>query len=637
MNVSPEEIWELAKGWIAQTGIFTLDPVWFNVLLSLGGISLVLALLVYGLTGSYRASKSEERRLRKLLVTLQPTLGLEKNATHMLELAAELIRAPVYCFYAVEPRSGQFVLKAVRHQAEDFGRIKPSYSGLVPYQKESYMPPVSLPRDIVDMPLGIVKHGEVPLLHIPIPGGSGALRIGPLKRTSRKALRAFGRFAEALRQPFETLALTESMKTQLEVSVQSSRALMRISDISHEPLQTLDMIVQTASKTLGAEGALSVLPNGGCALYGTADKAVSLERLESSPELRQRLLEQAARQDIWVAGSHALQEPVLAALQEALVGVRADRYAIVRLQGRFGVGAFVLWYGRGKHDLDPETTGRTALLTVAGDLASILDNQSSVKHLAHSNIALLKSLTRAMDNMNPYTVGYSDQMARYAIVIAKELNLPEAEIRDIALAAHLSNIGVLGLSADLYQKEGKFTEMEFELMKLHSEVGATIVNALTGNTYVAACILHHHERMDGNGYPHALRGQAIPVGSRIIAVIQTFLAKINGRKSRDPLPFDQALQMLKAASGTQLDGQVVDALIRWYDRKRRDPAVLHRALGSCWEMCCTPSSICEHCPVYGKMGVNCWETPGNLCAAHGKSCDTCFVRTETMNRKAVGV
>jgi HD-GYP domain-containing protein (c-di-GMP phosphodiesterase class II) len=254
-------------------------------------------------------------------------------------------------------------------------------------------------------------------------------------------------------------------------------------------------------------------------------------------------------------------------------------------------------------------------------------------------VNILKQLAKMIDNLNPYTVGYSEMMSRYSIVIGKQLGMPEEEIRDLALAAYLSNIGVLGLSNDLYQKEGKFTEAEYEMMKLHAEVGASMVSVTTGNKRVASYIMYHHERIDGAGYPAGLRGADIPLGARIIGVVQTFLAKINGRKGRDPLPFDRALEMLQSAAGTQLDKQVVQAFVAWFESKQQNPAFSERSLGHCWEMCCTPSSICEHCPVYQQSGgtafKNCWEYEGNLCSSHGKSCSTCFVRTEYTTRSEV--
>jgi HD-GYP domain-containing protein (c-di-GMP phosphodiesterase class II) len=278
----------------------------------------------------------------------------------------------------------------------------------------------------------------------------------------------------------------------------------------------------------------------------------------------------------------------------------------------------------------------TTVKMMTRQLAQLMGIQERMKSFGHTYTEFLKLLASTIDDLSPYTVGYSEMMSRYSIIIAKEMGLPADQIRNIGVAAYLSNIGVLGLSEDLYLKDGKFTEVEFEKMKLHAEVGAAIVEMTIGSKEIAEYIRYHHERMDGNGYPAGLRGEAIPVGARILSVVQMFLAKINGRKYRDPLPFDKAIKLMESHAGTQLDEKVVQTFVRWFAAKRKGPELGGRALGACYDMGCTPSDICRVCPAYSQPEKNCWEVEGNNCQAHGKSCGTCFVYTETLSRsKAV--
>jgi HD-GYP domain-containing protein (c-di-GMP phosphodiesterase class II) len=217
------------------------------------------------------------------------------------------------------------------------------------------------------------------------------------------------------------------------------------------------------------------------------------------------------------------------------------------------------------------------------------------------------------------------------MAIARKMGLSEFQIHSIGLAAYLSNIGIIGLSDGLLNKEGIYSDKEYEQMKLHSEIGATIIENTIAQEDVALYIRHHHERMDGNGYPSRLVGENIPVGARIISVVQTFLAKINGRSYRDPLPFDDALKLINDSSDSQLDAKIVAIFLNWYEEKRA-VAEGNRAIGNCWEVCCTPSSICSQCPAFGQMNQNCWEFERNNCLAHGKTCQTCLVYTEAMSR-----
>jgi HD-GYP domain-containing protein (c-di-GMP phosphodiesterase class II) len=239
-----------------------------------------------------------------------------------------------------------------------------------------------------------------------------------------------------------------------------------------------------------------------------------------------------------------------------------------------------------------------------------------------------------IDNLNPYTVGYSEQMMRYALSVGREMGLSGQELLDLGLAARFSNIGVIGLRRELLTKEGRYTEFEYESMKMHCEIGASMVTLATGNRRAASYILHHHERVDGYGYPYGLKGEAIPLGARILYVVQFYLAKVNGRAWRDPVPFEEAIAALLKAVGTQLDGEVVNAFITWLTRVQTHPEVQGKPLAACHEMLSVPKEICESCLVYAESGsIKCWELGDNACQAHGRTCATCVVRTEYLHRQ----
>jgi HD-GYP domain-containing protein (c-di-GMP phosphodiesterase class II) len=577
--------------------------------------------------------KEEANRANLLLENIKAAKGIEKNVDFLLEQIGGLIDSPVYAFYIFDSRNKQYILKGVRHRESDFGKVRPSYSGLASYKKEAYMPPISLMATTLPSQSELIVEGEVPLLFVPL-GTMGAVRIGPVNKVSSKTKRALDKFAVQIQYILPELVLSESMRNQVEVVVASGKALQNISDIAIDSKVTLEMMLGASVNALGAFGAVYY------------DRGQSDWKLRSIIGLQEGLraeIEQEKTLLSFMRGQTEVKSCVI--LQQGdeafyelppLLAAQGTQALVIVEVGDQGILMFLFK----KHtDMNSKETGHYSM--IASDLLRIIHAQAPIKDLSKVYISILKNLTRMLDKSNRYTVGYSDQMSRFSIVIAKQMGLPEEDIRDIALAAYLSNIGVLGLSSELYQKEGKYTEAEYEMMKLHSEVGASIIRVTTGNKKIASYILHHHERVDGAGYPAGLRGAEIPDGAKIIAVVQTFLAKINGRAQRTPLAFDKALHMLEAASGTQLDKQVVDAFIKWYHDKRIDPLMVNKSLGNCWEMCCTPSSICEHCPVYHQSQssdrVNCWEVQGNHCSSHGKSCSSCFVHTEYMTRSAVVV
>lgn len=596
--------------------------------------TLVLTLLFiigiwFGLK-TYKRLGAANKNMKKLLLHLDISQGLEKNLTSYLEMAAQFVAAPTFAFYVHEPKSNGYVLKAVRHLSVEFGAVRPSYSGLSPYKKEAYQPPAALPAKALPPDVCIVTEGEVPMLAVPVAGNQGMMRIGAIKRVKGRTRKQFTQFAEMLAHPLETVLEAERMKSKVELAVHSVQALKSIGDIATDPKATLAMLLGAVQKTTGAKSIIVLQAMDGHiqvqAAWMEADNRKLLQNNQSDLQACYQLLE---RQDelLMKRGEAGFNK-----LPPALIGVDTRFAAALRVDLGGSYAVLIACLQETPAAVNDMRLALRHLRTVGVDMARVLNSQLPVSQLSGAHVQLLKELCCMMDDASPYTAGYSEQMSRYAVVIAQELGMAEEEIRDVGLAAYLSNIGVLGLSSDLYQKEGRFTEMEYELMKLHAEVGAMIVGVTVGNTRVSSYILHHHERIDGGGYPHGIRGEQIPLGSRIIAVVQTFLAKINGRPSRDPLRFDQALKTLEAASGTQLDERVVRALIAWFRRKQA-ATPSGRALGSCSDMCCAPRAICEKCPAYGQSALNCWEVEGNLCLAHGKSCETCFVKTEMLARR----
>jgi HD-GYP domain-containing protein (c-di-GMP phosphodiesterase class II) len=620
--------WLIDNGgsWVAFLQSYQLE-LWAALLL-LTAFSILIVLIQQR---RVRESRSRAQQVMRLMETIQPSKSLDKNLNELLEQVASLVDAPSYAFYLLDSKHKQYMLKTVRHRSEPEAAQERGDKGK---KKETYLPPLSVPADtIADESLLYQVVGEVPLLSVTVGKQLGLLRIGPLRRAPKKRIRRLltvlsGQMSHVL----EHLISSEKLRNESEVVLSAGRGLQQISKVATETKVTLDFISKLAVQALNASGGCLFLQHssGVAESFPTGITAEQAQGIVRTPELADQL-----RQLLGSEAQIVLQsdDARLSILPAQLRGMNADTWFLMDPRIAEGRGLFLFWFTQRPDVEDLQVGAFHTLRMVLQDMYGLIGHQSSLHRLSGTYTNILKTLARQLDNISVYSVGYSELMSRYSIVIAKELGLEDAVIKDIALAAYLSNIGVLGISIDLYQKEGKFTDQEFELMKLHAEVGASIVRATTGNERVASYIMYHHERMDGNGYPSGLRGAEIPVGAKIIAVVQTFLAKINGRKYRSPLSFHQALQTLRAASGTQLDPKIVEAFIKWFQRKQADPAFQARSLGSCWEMACVPSSICEHCPAYGRTDVNCWELPANNCKAHGKSCDTCFVRTEFTTRK----
>lgn len=597
-------------------------------------IALLFLVIVIGLLILYVVNKRRKDRLedqftlvKNMLQAIHPEKGIEENLDRMLEIVAMLAEAPTYTFYILDKKNQNYILKSVRYLTEDFGEVRPSYSGLSSFKAESYRPALSLNISKRVYEIKKIIEAEIPLFYIPV-GEKGLILIGPLEHMKKSVGRNLAVLSEQMSYVLEGLIVSENIRTQAQVTVASGQALQKISNISMDQKMMMETLTRLCIKSIGAVGGFVIQKNEEdfqVIFQVGLDKDTFRELNEDSSSLAE-LSYYLQEKDFYFIRSNDEQ---YYRLPPYFAGAGMDTLTLINL-GQEMDHIFVLWSEEDQENREEEI--KITLRTMIDHVQTVIGHQSSLQMFSETYMDILKTLSRLVDNLNPYSVGYSELMSRYSLVIARQLKLDEEETKDIVLAAYLSNIGVLGLSGSLFEKEGKFTDEEYELSKLHSEVGASIVNVASGNERVAKYIMHHHERMDGNGYPDGLQEHEIPTGSKIIAVVQMFLAKIYGRKYRDPLQFNDALELLQSAAGAQLDEDIVDVFVKWFNKKRVDPSVAGRSLGRCSEMLAVPETICKQCPVYYKKDVHCWEVEDNLCHSHGKKCKTCIVRTEYMSR-----
>jgi HD domain len=179
----------------------------------------------------------------------------------------------------------------------------------------------------------------------------------------------------------------------------------------------------------------------------------------------------------------------------------------------------------------------------------------------------LAQLAVAMELQDAYTIGHSRRVARHAAVIAGALDLPNEEAAKIRAAAAIHDIGKLHIPRVVLSKPDRLTDAEFELVKRHAALGAEMVSCL-GDAELTAIVRHHHERIDGTGYPDGLAGEEIPLGARIVAVADTFDAIVSTRPYRPAAPHKLAIDVLREEAGTHLDARVVQAFLSEYSGRR---------------------------------------------------------------------
>ena len=173
----------------------------------------------------------------------------------------------------------------------------------------------------------------------------------------------------------------------------------------------------------------------------------------------------------------------------------------------------------------------------------------------------LNVLVRAIEASDPYTSGHSMRVSAYAEAIAKQIGLPQNKIDLIKSAALLHDIGKIGIDKNILNKKGRLEDEEFEKIKSHPEIGASIISDLSYLSNISGIIRHHHERNDGKGYPDGLSYDNIPLETSILTIADSFDAMTTNRPYRSSLSLETALQEIKDNEGTQFNPDIVDDAI----------------------------------------------------------------------------
>ena len=199
---------------------------------------------------------------------------------------------------------------------------------------------------------------------------------------------------------------------------------------------------------------------------------------------------------------------------------------------------------------------------VSDRLSAFLENQRLYDGVTDLLMGLLHALVNSIDAKDPYTCGHSERVAFISRVLAQEANLSPAESERVYLAGLMHDIGKIGVPDAILCKPGKLTNEEFNAMKKHPEIGHKILSGVKQIADLMPGVLHHHERVDGRGYPHGLAGQAIPLLGRIICLGDCFDAMTTSRTYRPALPLPMAIAEIRRCSGVQLDPELADLFLR---------------------------------------------------------------------------
>lgn len=213
----------------------------------------------------------------------------------------------------------------------------------------------------------------------------------------------------------------------------------------------------------------------------------------------------------------------------------------------------------------------------ANQAASTIENARLFDSVRESYLNTIQALSMAIDAKDQYTHGHSKRVSDVAQLVGEQLGLSHREMEDLRHTGDLHDIGKIGISEMIISKSEKLTVEEYEIIKTHPLVGETIIEPVPFLQDIRKVIRHHHERWDGFGYPDGLKGEEIPLFSRIILIADAYDAMTSDRPYRRALSHEEASREIKKHSGTQFDPEVVKAFMAVMKHKTPEEILQERA------------------------------------------------------------
>ena len=199
--------------------------------------------------------------------------------------------------------------------------------------------------------------------------------------------------------------------------------------------------------------------------------------------------------------------------------------------------------------------------SISNQAAMFLENHHLYEDLQDLLMGMLHALTASIDAKDPHTCGHSRRVALMSKKLAQMCGFDEQRVGRVYLAGLLHDIGKIGTPEAVLGKAGRLTDAEFAEIKRHPEVGARILSGIAQMDDVIPVILHHHERLDGRGYPHGLEGRQIPIEALIVGLADSFDAMTSLRPYRAAMPLEAVIIEIRRCSGTQFDSHLAELLL----------------------------------------------------------------------------
>ena len=403
------------------------------------------------------------------------------------------------------------------------------------------------------------------------------IRAKALERANTELKVRYRKIAEAKREA------EEKVRQLTEARTNDAQALAEIGAFSHldaavlagqterEIIETVAEIVCTAMQA--HFGLVVYLDEGSDTFAVQAQSGLHGESAEKMAAIAGRLgggqglVGQAVIQRWPVFSPDVLRDDLYSDVG-ALAEEAGYRAGIAAPLERGGVPFGAIWAGwRNPREFAETEVERMERL--AGQASIGIDKARGQRMIDEMTFDIVLALAEAIESRATYTGGHVARIVQYAELITKQLHLSDVDARAIRFGAALHDIGMVGVPDNIIMKPGHLTEQEQAQIRLHPSIGGRLCERAGFLAPLVPIICHHHERFDGRGYPNGLYGEDIPLGARIVAVADAYDAMTTARPYRPALSPAEAAEGLRHGARHQLDPEIVEALLRAIEDKRR--------------------------------------------------------------------